>query len=481
MNRTLAPDRLAALLGDFPRSPAYRGLRLALQERIGDGRIPVGARLPSERAVADVLGVSRNTVTRAYADLVIEGFAVARQGSGTFAAVPLDRQRAHDHALHAGRATAEGDIDLNCAAGAATPGVAAAYERALAALPAYLSSDGYLPSGLPMLRALIAERFVARGLPTTPEQIVITSGALAAIAIVARALTGPGDRVAIESPVYSNAIESLRLGGGRLVTSPLADALGDTGWDIEAIEATLRQTSPRVAYLIPDFQNPTGFLMPDELRQRYARALHATRTTAIVDETLQPIQLGMQPMPAPFAHHDPDAITLGSASKLFWGGLRVGWIRAPRELVPRLVRARVQFDLGSSLFDQLVVAELFGAPDIIEQRRMQLRERRDALAGAIAGHLPEWRFRLPEGGLTLWLRMPHGSATQLAADVETAGVHVAPGPVFSVEGGSDAWLRIPFAKPEAELVQAVERLAGAWRASVPEVRGQRDASRLLIA
>jgi len=481
MNRTLAPDRLAALLGDFPRSPAYRGLRLALQERIGDGRIPVGARLPSERAVADVLGVSRNTVTRAYADLVIEGFAVAKQGSGTFAAVPLDRRRAHDHALHAGRATAEGDIDLNCAAGAATPGVAAAYERALAALPAYLSSDGYLPSGLPVLRALIAERFVERGLPTTPEQIVITSGALAAIAIVARALTGPGDRVAIESPVYSNAIESLRLGGGRLVASPLADALGDTGWDIEAIDATLRQTSPRLAYVIPDFQNPTGFLMSDELRQGYSRALHATRTTAIVDETLQPIRLGTQPMPAPFANHDPDAITLGSASKLFWGGLRVGWIRAPRELVPRLVRARVQFDLGSSLFDQLVVAELFGTPEIIEQRRTQLRERRDALAGAIGEHLPEWRFRLPEGGLTLWLRMPHGSATQLAADVETAGVHVAPGPVFSVEGGSDAWLRIPFAKPEAELVQAVKRLADAWRASVPEARGHRDAAKVLIA
>ena len=481
MNRILAPDRLAALLGDFHRSPAYRGLRLALQERIGDGRIPAGARLPSERAVADVLGVSRNTVTRAYADLVGAGFAIARQGSGTFAAVPLDRRRAHDHALHARSAAAEGDIDLNCAAGAATPGVAAAYERALAALPAYLSSDGYLPSGLPVLRALIAERYAARGLPTTPEQIVITSGALAGIAIVARALTGAGDRVAIVSPVDSNAIASLRMGGGRLVTSPLADALGDTGWDIEAIEATLRQTSPRLSYLIPDFQNPTGFLMPDETRERYARALHATRTVAIVDETLQPIQLEAHAMPAPFARHDPDAITLGSASKLFWGGLRVGWIRAPLELVPRLVRARVQFDLGSSLFDQLVIVELFSSPGIIEHRRAQLRERRDALAAAVREHLPQWRFRLPGGGLTLWVRMPHGSATQLAADAEGAGVHVAPGPVFSVEGGGDAWLRIPFAKPETQLVQAVGHIADAWRASTPDVRGRRDAAKLLIA
>ena len=101
MNRVLAPDRLATLVGDFPRSPAYRGLRQALQELIGDGRIPLDTRLPSERAVSEALGVSRNTVTRAYADLVAAGFATARQGAGTFATVPLDRRRAHDHAPHA--------------------------------------------------------------------------------------------------------------------------------------------------------------------------------------------------------------------------------------------------------------------------------------------------------------------------------------------------------------------------------------------
>ena len=101
MDRSLAPGHLATLVGDFPRTPAYRGLRKALEELIGDGRIPLGTRLPSERAVTQVLGVSRNTVTRAYADLVAAGFATARQGAGTYAAVPLDRRRAHDHALHA--------------------------------------------------------------------------------------------------------------------------------------------------------------------------------------------------------------------------------------------------------------------------------------------------------------------------------------------------------------------------------------------
>jgi DNA-binding transcriptional MocR family regulator len=281
--------------------------------------------------------------------------------------------------------------------------------------------------------------------------------------------------------VYSNAIEALRLGGGRLVSAPMGDALGTDGWDIEAIDATLRQTSPSLTYLIPDFQNPTGFLMADSMRADYARALRGARTMAIVDETLQPIQLSGEPMPAPFACHATDAITVGSVSKMYWGGLRVGWLRVSQELVPRLIRARVQSDLGSSLFDQLVVTELLQSPEILQLRCEQLRQRRDVLVQALREHLPEWRLRVPEGGLCLWVQLPRGSATRLAADAERESVHVAPGPMFSVEGGSDAWLRIPYAKPEAELSQAVERLARAWRSLAAESPRRREAMRLLIA
>ncbi len=483
MTRALAPDRLAALVGPFNRFPAYRGLCHALQALIGDGRIPIGTRLPSERAVTLALGVSRTTVTRTYAELIASGFATARQGSGTYAAVPLERRRAHDHALHGRGAidASDGVIDLSCAAGAASHEIADAYARALAALPAYLSTDGYLPSGLPALQARIAASYVRRGLDTSADQIVVTSGALSAIAIVARALSRPGDRIAVESPGYPNAIEALRFGGARLVASPLADALGDEGWDIEDIEATLRQTSPHLAYVIPDFQNPTGFLMDDTQRARYAAALAATRTVAIVDETLQPTRLSDAPMPAPFAAHATDAITIGSASKLCWGGLRVGWIRAPRALVGRIVAARAQIDLGSSLFDQLVVTELLDADDPFDPRRERIRQQRDALAQALQAQLPDWRFRLPHGGLTLWVRMPHGSATALAAEVERAGLHLVPGPVFSVEGGLDTWLRIPYTRPEEQLVKAVEYIARAWSAAQPASAQRHKASRPLIA
>ncbi|MBO9718164.1 MAG: PLP-dependent aminotransferase family protein [Pseudoxanthomonas sp.] len=483
MHRTLAPERLAALVGPIDRDPAYRGLCQALQALIGDGRIPIGTRLPSERAVSQALGVSRNTVTRAYADLAGSGFASARQGSGTYAAAPPEHRRAHDRALrsldplHAQR----GDIDLACAAGSAAHGIAAAYARALEELPAYLCSDGYLPSGLPALQARIAGDYTRRGLPTDAAQIVVTSGALSAIGIVARALSRPGQRITVESPGYPNAIEALRLGGAQLVSSPMADPLGEDGWDMAGIEATLGQTAPRFAYLIADFQNPTGFLMDDALRERYAAALRAAGTVAIVDETLQATRLSTAPMPLPFARHAADAITVGSASKLGWGGLRVGWIRAPRDQVERIVATRAQMDLGSSLFDQLVACELLGADDPWAARRARSRNQRDALAGALREHLPDWRFRLPDGGLSLWVQLPHGSATRLAAEVERSGLRITPGPVFGVDGGLDQWLRLPYARPEEQLVEAVKRMATAWETMPSLTATRRGRTRLLIA
>ncbi len=482
MNRHMTAEHLASLIGHFPRTPAYRGLRLVLQELIGGGRIPLGTRLPSERALSLALTVSRNTVTRVYADLVATGFASARQGAGTYVTVPGDRQRAHEHALHSlnARNTPDNSIDLNCAATAAIPGIARAYERALEQLPGQLGTDGQRPVGLPALRELIARMYTARGLPTGPEQIMVTSGALAGVAVAARALTRPGDRAMIESPVYPNAIEAMRLGGARLVAAPMGDALGCEGWDLKGIEATLLQTRPRVAYLVPDFQNPTGFLMRDDQRARYATALQDTQTTAIVDESLQAIALTDVDMPLPFAAHAPGAITIGSVSKLFWSGLRVGWIRAPHDLMDRFIKARLQFDLGTSLFDQLVVTELLGDSAIAAMRRTELRQRRDALAGAIREHLPHWRFRLPEGGMTLWLQLPGGSATQLAANLETIGVHIPPGPMFSVEGGNDQWLRIPYVRPEEELRQAVRRIADFCSTTPALASGRHESLRSVI-
>ncbi len=393
---------MAHLVDGFDRSPAYAGLADALTLLIGDGRIGLATRLPSERELTDALGVSRTTVTRAYAQLRDAGYAEARVGSGTFTCVPGGRARAHDRALLP--RPGDGDaIDLNCAATSAPPGIAAAYADAAAELPAHLGGHGYFPAGLPQLQAAIAATYDARGLPTDPDQIMVTPGALTAAAIVAQALTGPRDRVLVESPVYPNAVQALASSGARIRPMPV----DPDGWDLATVGAALREVSPAFAYLIPDFQNPTGHLMSDEQRKEYAAHLRRSGTVAVVDEAHQALALDGQLMPRPFAAYAPATITIGSASKTFWGGLRLGWIRAPRERMDNLTRARLGLDLGAPVMEQLVLTRLLTDPEpVIEAHRARLREQRDRLLAAISSDLPDWRFVRPGGGLAVWCELP---------------------------------------------------------------------------
>jgi DNA-binding transcriptional MocR family regulator len=460
MSQSISAARVATLAGDFHRSPAYAGLADALRELIGDGRIGYGTRLPSERDLTAELGVSRTTVTRAYAVLRDSGFAEARHGSGTFTRLPGGPTRAYDRALWPTDVT-PGVIDLVCAAATAPPGIAAAYAEAATELPAQLGGHGYYPAGLPDLQAAIAASYDARGLPTAPEQIIVTAGALAATAVVGIALAGPRDRVLMESPTYPNAVQALRTGGGRLVTIPL----DPEGWDLDAIAGVLARRTPRLVHVMPDHHNPTGLVMADRERAAYARLLAKHGATAVVDEAHHTLRLDGGPAEQPFASYAKDAVTVGSASKSVWGGLRLGWIRAPHGLVDRLTRARIGLDLGAPVFEQLVLTRLLrGDFDaVLDAHRLRLREQRDALIAALHAELPEWTFRRPSGGMALWCRLPAAGATALVDEAERRGVLMAAGPAFAPEGGLDRYLRFPFTVPVHDLEEAVRRVAAAWQ------------------
>ncbi len=329
----------------------------------------------------------------------------------------------------------------------------------MAELPAYLAGIGYFPHGLPVLREAIAARYAERGLPTSPDQIVVTSGALSAVAVAGRALAGVGDRVLVESPTYPNALAALRATGARLVGVDV----DPSGWDVAAVEASLRQVAARAAYLVPDFHNPTGLLMDADQRARVGRALGRTHTTAIVDETMADMVLGDVVPPAPLAAFAPDTVSVGSASKAFWGGLRIGWLRAPQARVGAFVGARLSIDLGAPVLEQLVLVRLMRQrAEIAAERAAALRGSRDALVDALRQRLPSWRFRVPDGGLALWCQLPEALSSALVVAAERHGVRLAAGPAFAPEGGLDRFLRLPYTRRPDELARAVERLAIAW-------------------
>ena len=476
MQRQLPVARLVELVGSATATgPAYRGLADGIRLSIADGRIPSGVRLPSERDLTRALGVSRTTVTRAYGLLRDLGYLAARQGSGTVAVLPGPALR-RPSTLTPGDGDA-GVIDLTCAALTAPPGFQAAAEAAVAVLPGYLAGRGYHPLGLPELRERVAGLYTDRGLATDPDQVMITSGALAAFAATARALLGPGDRILMESPTYPNAIETARRSGAR----PVALPVDPDGWNTAAMIATLRQTAPRVAYLIPDFHNPTGALMPDQQRQEIGRALRSTHTVPVVDETVAEMALDEVPATRPMGAFLSRTVTIGGASKTYWGGLRIGWLRAPRDLLGPIADARLTLDLSASLLDQLVQLELFDRRTaIIDHRRLRVRASRDALVAALAEHLPDWSVNTPAGGLSVWVGLPDPMSTALTVAAERHGVLLAPGALFAVEGGMERFVRLPYADHDPDVLdEAVRRLALAWAEARGGQSGRRSGTRLV--
>src|SRR5215475_2383690 len=420
MTRTIRGSQLVRLLGPWQpiggrrSAPDYLALAEALRGLVTDGRLALDVRLPAERELAEALGISRTTVTGAYNLLRASGHLDSRRGAGSWTRLP-GGARVGQSGWWTPLTTPD-LIDFATAALAAPPEMAQAAADAVAALPRYLPGAGYHPTGLPELRAAVAEGYRARGVPTTPEQIMVTNG--------------------------------------------VAD-----GWDTELVLGALRQTGARVAYLIPEFQNPTGHLMSEDLRAKLPTVAHASGTDLIIDESFVDLRLDGAPMPTPVAAYDRHArvLSIGGMTKPYWGGLRIGWIRAAEPIVQRLAAVRVGMDMSGPVLDQLVAVELLGrAAEIVAARRVQLREQRDALVAAVRRELPGMQFRLPAGGVTLWVELDAPISSALSRAAEAFGVRLAPGPKFGVDGTLERFLRLPYALPPAMLTEAVSRIAAAY-------------------
>jgi DNA-binding transcriptional MocR family regulator len=466
--RRLDADLLARELGNWRTStrtgPTYRGLADGIRMLIVDGRLPVGARLPSERTLAETLRVSRTTVTSAYAQLREDGYLNARRGARSMTALPIAPAVPAD--------AAPATVNLAAATlSAPASAVAEAFAEATHQMTPYLHEIGIELTGVPPLRAAIAERYCARGLPTEPNEIMVTTGALHAIGLILATYTQPGDRVLVEQPTYHGALSSMTTVGIR----PVPVAMTDSGWELDAVDAAVRQLSPSLAYLIPDNHNPTGLTLPAAGRKRLAHIIAETRTRTIIDETITDMWLD-EPVPPPMAAamtaRRDLVLTVGSMSKSFWGGLRIGWIRAERSTLATVAALRPSIDMGTAIIEQLAAARLLReSEEVLPERRDILRRRRALLYSLLRQHLPDWQPGHGQGGLSLWVRLPAPMSSALSAAASRLGLDLPPGPRFGVDGTLERFVRVPYTLPDEQLTDAVQLLARAWRSvtgSAPE-------------
>lgn len=467
----ISAQALADLLGRWPASDGalYRLLAARIGRLADTGELPAGVRLPPERSLATALSVSRNTVALAYQVLRDEGMAASRQGSGT-RLVPHRTTPAAVHRANGfftGLLSAAPEFDLSVAAADCAPQVAAALQD-----PASLLSEsersrltagtGYLPYGLPDLRAAVASMLTAfHGIPTGPEQVLITSGAQQAIDLLLRCEAAPGQAVVTEDPTYPGVIDAIYRVGARPVGIPP----GDTGRlaDVVAVHR------PALAYLIPTHQNPTGLVLPAaERHEIVALARRHPDVTFIDDMTMAELSHagpgpGVGPPPvAALAPRLANIVTVGSLSKTYWAGLRTGWVRAPEGIIARLAAAKAAADLGSVPFLQGLVAALVGSAheEIAAYRAAWARQRYSAMAAALTTFLPDWTWTPPAGGLSVWVRRP-GDADSggFAQAALRRGVAVVPGRLLSVSGDRSPWVRLAFTLPAEDLTTAVKALA----------------------
>lgn len=458
LSRRFGAQSLVRLLGHWQestsRTPIWRQLAEALRLLILDGRLALETRLPGERELAAALNISRTTVASALGQLREEGYLYSRQGSGSRIALPERPVEA------AANKPAPQSVNLAVAALSAGPEIHQAYSQALKIMPEHLSNTGYDQQGLPLLREAIARRYSERGLPTRSDEVMIVNGALSGFALVLRLFTGPGDRVVVDAPTYPMALSAIQGASCR----PVSVALPQQGWDCDGLAATIAQTAPRLAWLMPDFHNPTGRCMDSATRQRVADITAQTRTTLVADETMVDLWYDAPP-PPPLAAFNPDApvITIGSAGKSFWGGLRIGWIRASSRTIASLVQARDSLDLGSPLLEQLACCWLLENENrLLPSRRAMLGTRRDMCGALMAEYFPHWRFTPPEGGLSFWVELPGMLATLFSVRAESRGIHIGTGTRFGLAGAFDRYLRLPFTLSDDELRSAFTTLQPLW-------------------
>jgi DNA-binding transcriptional MocR family regulator len=274
-------------------------------------------------------------------------------------------------------------------------------------------------------------------------------------------LVRPGDRVVVEAPTYPGAVELFSRAGASIVGLPRDHA----GPRPDDLRHALSSMGAAFVFLIPTCHNPTGSVMHEQRRRELLRVCREHDVTVIEDLTPAEILFDGDPPPTLAALDGSDrVITIGSFSKVLWGGLRVGWIRAPRPLVLRLGRLKAARDLGSGLLDQAaVVSALDDLDGIAAERRRVARARHDHLCRELRTRLPEWEIARSRGGYSLWVRLPSGTGDELAAAAMTRGVAIAPG---SNSGPKDRFLdhvRLCYPAPEELLTEAAIRLEDAWR------------------
>ncbi|GGN22958.1 aminotransferase [Lentzea pudingi] len=334
-------------------------------------------------------------------------------------------------------------------------GVRAAYDLALRdrAVLQYAPTEGNAD-----LRALVSARLTGRGLPTS--DVLITTGSQQALALVATAMLGPGAVVAVEEPTYLAALQCFRMTGARIV-SVASDA---DGLVPESLRSVVAREKPGLLYLVPTFANPTGRTLSASRRVEIAEIAAAHDLWIVEDDPYGELRYRGSAVP-PVASVSDRTIYLGSFSKVGAPGMRLGWLRAPADLLRTLTIVKQAADLHTSTVDQAAAAAYLAHNDLdahIARLCVEYGARRDAMIAALSATMPAGTtWSDPDGGMFVWLRLPGDvDSVVLLKDALSHDVAFVPGAAFFATAPDHATLRMSFTSNAVEEIrEGMARLA----------------------
>ena len=468
-------------------TPLYRQLGIYLQRLIETGDLRTGDRLPPTRELAGQLGLNRTTISAAYELLESVGLIKGEVGRGSYVcgtAEPRAESMNWSRLLTASVSTSAG----SAAAGVINFSSSRPSEklfpvedfreccrevldsRNLKMLMQLGSPGGYEP-----LRRYLLDRAIQNGIARETDDILITNGCQQALDLLRRALVRPGEKVALEEPVYPGLKNLFLEAGADLIGIPT----GTDGIDLYALQRAF-DSGARVLVITPSFQNPTGATVPSANRVEVCRMARAAGAVVIENDIYSDLSYEGAAQPAlRLKQLDANVILLGSFSKVAFPGLRVGWIIAPRAVIARATELKQLADLHTDHLSQAFLLRFAESGKLARHHAIVVaaaKEKLRALDQACRKYLAGCTWTVPFGGMNMWIELPRGlDAVALRGLAQQAGIDYLPGRYFSISRPLDSGLRLSFAGLDPNEIRRGIEILGTLVHNALQARSSRDA------
>jgi 2-aminoadipate transaminase len=467
--------------------PLYKQLHGFLKDAIVSGRLARGERIPPTRELAGQLGLNRATVSAAYELLEAEGLLRGHVGRGSYVEGPAAQETGLKWEemlapLKEPAPSAPGPDGISFATARPSEQLFPLEEFRATVMEVVESREaaGILqlgsPHGYGPLRRHLRER--AQGARESDE-VLVTNGCQQALDLITRTLVSAGDTVLLEDPVYPGLSNVFQRAGVRTVGVPI----GFDGLDMEAMARLMGRERARLVVVTPNFQNPTGLTMPLSARESLLKWARDARVMVVENDIYGDLRYAGEALPTlKELDGTGDVVQLKSFSKIAFPGLRVGWVLGPRAVLARLAEAKQWSDLHTDQLAQAVLLRFAESGRLGAHRRRIVEaggERLRTVLAACEKHLPAGaRFTRPQGGMSLWVRLPEPlDASALLERAVRAGVSYLPGRTFAVTRPEPGGLRLSFAGLAPEKIRAGLGLLGEvfrseWDRAGRERRGE---------